>query len=174
MLLVTSSLRHVGSMLMLVVDASGLVTTRGLRGSVFVEACQAAQRTMARTGRRLSPLARCTPRAMRRCSSPATKTRAHASTRRGGLGVSLLNDGFPSIPMAKFSPSGWLEAAPQQSLPTEQVDGWLRSPDTLRMRASALESGLRALEQASATRSQQSSARVGEAGSPPLNPCRTS
>ena len=88
--------------------------------------------------------------------------------------MSLLNDGFPSIPMAKFSPSGWLEAAPQQSLPTEQVDGWLRSPDTLRMRASALESGLRALEQASATRSQQSSARVGEAGSPPLNPCRTS
>ena len=162
---------------LLLVDAKGLVTARAVRGSVWVEACQAASLDIAYNGKDWAK-ARAAGEEFATSQTPVQLSgdklllsvwmRERVRTIKNRLGVSLADGGFPSISMDKFSPSGWFEAAPALASRVVQVDGWVTSPDTLRLRATALESEVRALEQASAARSQQSSTRVGDAGSPPL------
>ena len=164
---------------LLLVDARGLVTIRAVRGSVFVEACQAASLDIAYNGKDWAK-ARAAGAPFAASQAPVQLSgdklllsvwmRERVKSITNHLGVSLLDGGFPSLPMAKFSPTGWFEAAPAPIPPVVQVSGWISSPEALQLRATALESEVRALEQASAARSQQSSTRVGEAGSPPLGP----
>ena len=114
----------------LLVDARGNVTGRGLRGTVYVEACQAAALDLAYHGKdfvkaRAAGAAFAANQAPQQLSGDrlllSVWMRERMRTIKNHLGVSILDGGFASIPMAYFSPDGWFKANPSSMPPNPSL-----------------------------------------------------